>query len=163
MELNKMKRINIIGVSIAAVFVLLMTPSISAVQYNTAVESNKAQILEQIRSMNVDELREKIKNLDLQEVKEKLKNIDSNERLQLLQTFIKSSSNKSGISGNFLLPLFGVILFSIPFLLYITIIIIFIIRAAPIIKNLQDLLGFTLEVILTGPFRMLLMLIFMPN
>ncbi|MCX6664651.1 MAG: hypothetical protein NT038_01115 [Euryarchaeota archaeon] len=158
-----MKRITLIGISIVAVFVLLMTPSISAVQYNTAVESNKAQILEQIRSMNVDELREKIKNLDLQEVKEKLKNIDSNERMQLLQTFIKSSSNKSEISGNFFLPLLGGILFSIPFLLYITIIIIFIIRAAPIIKNLQDLLGLTLEVILTGPFRMLLMLIFMPN
>ena len=79
-----MKRINIIGLSIVAVFVLLMTPSISAVQYNTAVESNKAQILQQMQSMNIDELREKIKNLDFQELKEKLKNIGSNERIQLL-------------------------------------------------------------------------------
>ncbi len=106
-----MKRITLIGISIVAVFVLLMTPSISAVQYNTAVESNKAQILEQMRSMNIDELREKIKNVDIQELKEKIKNIDGNEKKQLLQSFIKSSDSKSGTFDDIIYKILVIFLF----------------------------------------------------
>ena len=60
-----MKKKIVIG-SILTVIILMILPSVSAVEFNTAVESKKAQILEQIRSMNIDELREKIKNVGLQ-------------------------------------------------------------------------------------------------
>ena len=113
-----MKKKIVIG-SILTVIILMILPSVSAVEFNTAVESNKAQILEQIRSMNIDELREKIKNLGLQELKEKLKNIGSNERMQLLQSFIKSSDTKNGIFGNIIKLIYIFVMSFITWVLYI--------------------------------------------
>jgi len=55
---------------IVAVFILLMVPSISAVEYNSAVETNRSQILQQLRSMTVNELNEKFEIL-----KEKIKSL----------------------------------------------------------------------------------------
>lgn len=95
-----MKTKIVIGCVVAA-FVLLMTPSISAVQYKTAVQSIK-DVVSDIQSK-----------------------ASTNERMQLLQSFIKTLHNKSGIFSNFLL-LLGIIL-SIPLLfVFISFIIIWI-------------------------------------
>ena len=51
---DRMKTKIVIG-CIAAVFLLMMLPSVSAVEFNTTVESNRSQILEQIRSMDINE------------------------------------------------------------------------------------------------------------
>ena len=65
-----MKKKIIFG-SLLAVFVLMVLPSVSAVEFNTAVETNKSQILKQLQDMTVDEFREKIKTLDIKELEEK--------------------------------------------------------------------------------------------
>ena len=62
--------------SLFAVFMLMMLPSIPAVEFNTVVESNRSQIIEQIRNMNIDEFRERIRDLDIEELKEKIKTIE---------------------------------------------------------------------------------------
>jgi len=109
-----MKTNRVIG-SILAIFLLMMLPSVPAVEFTTAVESNKPQILEQIQGINVDEFKEKLKNLDFHELKEKLKNIaDSGSILQafmyLLSILIYSLLNE--------LPLLGYVLifFIVPWL-----------------------------------------------
>ena len=61
-ELGKMKKKIIIG-SLLTVIILMILPSVSAVEFNTAVESNKAQILEQIKNIDFRELKEKLKNI----------------------------------------------------------------------------------------------------
>ncbi len=56
-----MKRKLIIG-SLLAIFILSMLPTIPAVEYNTAVEINRSNLLEKIESMGIEdeESREKI-------------------------------------------------------------------------------------------------------
>lgn len=56
-----MKRKLIIG-SLLAIFILFMLPTIPAVEYNTAVEINRSNLLEKIESMGIkdEESREKI-------------------------------------------------------------------------------------------------------
>ena len=41
---------------------MLMLPTISAVEFNTAIESNNFQILERIQNINNDEIEEKTRN-----------------------------------------------------------------------------------------------------
>ena len=56
-------KIKIVIGCILAVCILLMVQSISAVQYATVVETNRSQILQQLKSMNVNQLREKFEVL----------------------------------------------------------------------------------------------------
>ena len=49
-----MKRKLIIG-SLLAIFILFMLPSIPAVEYNTAVEINRSNLLEKIENMGIEE------------------------------------------------------------------------------------------------------------
>ena len=67
-----MKKKIIIG-SLLAVFMLIMLPSIPAVEFNTVVESNKSLILEKYQNIDLDELKEKIKGMNGEEVREQLK------------------------------------------------------------------------------------------
>jgi hypothetical protein len=64
-----MKRTIIFGIIVSLV-VLLLLPSIPAVSYSTVVDTNKAQIIKEIRGMSRDELREKIMSVDWSSVKE---------------------------------------------------------------------------------------------
>ncbi|MCX6664469.1 MAG: hypothetical protein NT038_00170 [Euryarchaeota archaeon] len=52
---------------IGAIFVgiiLMLVPSISAIQYKTVVDINKSRILDKIKTINIDVLKEKLQNTD---------------------------------------------------------------------------------------------------
>ncbi|MCX6665374.1 MAG: hypothetical protein NT038_04855 [Euryarchaeota archaeon] len=51
---------------IAAACILLIVPSISAIQYNSAVETNMSQLLNQVRSKDIDHMKQKIIELKSQ-------------------------------------------------------------------------------------------------
>ena len=69
-----MKKKIIIG-SILAVFILMMVPSISALQYNTVTESNKSKFMEQINDMDTEEVKDKIKIMGIDEKIEKIQEL----------------------------------------------------------------------------------------
>jgi len=48
--------------SISAVFILMMLSSVSAAEFNTAVETNRSQILEMVQNTDIEELKVKIKD-----------------------------------------------------------------------------------------------------
>ena len=66
-----MKKKIIIG-SLSAVFMLLMLPSVSAVEFNTVVETNKSQILEQIKNIDINEFKEKFQNINKLELRQRI-------------------------------------------------------------------------------------------
>ena len=76
---RKMKR-KLIFVSLLAVFLLSMLPSVPAVEFNAAVEANELRIIENIQAIDISELRKEIKNIDVNdlfgEVKDELKEND---------------------------------------------------------------------------------------
>lgn len=56
-----MKKKILIG-SILAVFILMLLPSVSAVEYKTASEVKESSIIEKIKSIDIEEFKEKIKD-----------------------------------------------------------------------------------------------------
>ena len=69
-------RKKMIFVSLLAVFLMMMLPSVPAVEYNTAIEVNEAHLLEEIQNMSIDELKEKILNMNVED--EELKEFKNN-------------------------------------------------------------------------------------
>ena len=67
-----MKRKIIFG-SLLAVFLMMMLPSVPAVEYNTAVEANETRILDELQNINLEELKVKIQSIDIKSFKEELK------------------------------------------------------------------------------------------
>ena len=67
-----MKKKIIFG-SLLAVFLMIMLPSVPAVEYNTAVETNEARILDELHNIDLEELKVKIQSIDIKSLKEELK------------------------------------------------------------------------------------------
>ena len=67
-----MKRKIIFG-SLLAVFLMMMLPSVPAVEYNTTVEANESRILDELRNIDLEELKVKIQSIDIKSFKEGLK------------------------------------------------------------------------------------------
>ena len=59
--------------SLLAVFLMMMLPSVPAVEYNTAVEANELLILDELQNIDLKELKIKIQNIDIKSIKEELK------------------------------------------------------------------------------------------
>jgi len=57
----------LIFVSLLAVFLLSILPSVPAVEFSAAVEANESRILDELQKMNIDELKEKILNMNVEE------------------------------------------------------------------------------------------------
>ena len=51
--------------SLLAVFLLLMLPAVSSVEYDTTVKANEEYIIDYIRKMDAEELKEQIFNMDI--------------------------------------------------------------------------------------------------
>ncbi len=68
-----MKKKIIFG-SLLAVFLMMMLPSVPAVEYNTAVEANESRILDELQNIDLEELKVKIQSIDIKSFKEELKN-----------------------------------------------------------------------------------------
>lgn len=58
---RRMKTKIVIG-SILAFCILMMLPSISAVEFNTVVEANKSKLVEKIQSADIEELKDILKD-----------------------------------------------------------------------------------------------------
>jgi len=71
-------RKKIIFGSLLAIFLMLMIPSISAIEYNTVIDANESYIIEKIQKMDISESKGIIKDIDinniLKQMKEKLNN-----------------------------------------------------------------------------------------
>ena len=63
--------------SCLAVCMLVILPSISAIEYNTVVESNKSLFFEKIQNIDINELRENIKDVDIEDLKDEFKKINT--------------------------------------------------------------------------------------
>ena len=70
-----MKTKLIIG-SILAIFILLMVPSVPAVEYNVAIETNKTTLIEELQTIDIDELEQRLKNINNEKIQDRLKSID---------------------------------------------------------------------------------------
>lgn len=71
----------IIFVSLLSVFILLLLPSVPAVEYNVALDANESSIIDKIKRIKIDikDLKERLKNMDRKELNEKIKNINRKE------------------------------------------------------------------------------------
>ena len=67
---------------------LMILPSVPAVEYNTAIESNKSALFEKIQNMDIKELKEKIKNIDIEKLKDKFKDGNGNSPILGLITLL---------------------------------------------------------------------------
>ena len=68
-----MKKKIIFG-SLLAVFLMMMLPSVPAVEYNTTVEANESRILDELQNIDLEELKAKIQSIDIKGFKEELNN-----------------------------------------------------------------------------------------
>jgi len=67
----------IVVVSLFVIFLLMLVPSISAVEFNTVIESNKSSFFEKLGVSN-KELKEKLKTRDIEKLRDELKEMNSN-------------------------------------------------------------------------------------
>ena len=90
-------RKKIIFGSLLAVFLMLMIPSISAIEYNTVLDVNESYIIEKIQKMDISELKGKIQDIDifniLRQMKEKLNNEEPKPQFIFSLLFISYTKN----------------------------------------------------------------------
>ena len=70
-----MKTKIIIGTLVVG-FLLLLTPSISAVEYKTVIDTNTSQLILKIKSIDIDALEQKLKNINNPVLQKHLQKID---------------------------------------------------------------------------------------
>ncbi|MCX6666070.1 MAG: hypothetical protein NT038_08465 [Euryarchaeota archaeon] len=80
-----MKRTILLG-SLFVISLLLIIPSIPAVQYKTVMDTNTSKLIEGIKTLDFDVLEQKLKSINNPKIQEKLKSID----FSLLKQKIKS-------------------------------------------------------------------------
>lgn len=81
-----MRKTIIVG-SLVCVCVLVMLPSVPAVNYTAIVNENKAQVLKEFRGMSRDELKEKIKSIDWSQIKQSVA-LKENTRIYLIYSIL---------------------------------------------------------------------------
>ena len=85
-----MKKKIIFG-SILSVFILMILPSIPAVEYDVAVKANESRFIDGIQNIDVAEFKEKIQNMDIHEFREEIKNIDVRSAVEGLKEILKDN------------------------------------------------------------------------
>lgn len=94
-----MKRKIIFG-SLLSVFLMLMIPSVPAVEYNNVLEASESRLLAEIKNMDIRELKERIQDLNTKQLKEKILNIDVNEFKEKIQNRdIENKELKEKVTG----------------------------------------------------------------
>ena len=63
-----MRKKIIIG-SLFVALIMMLLPSVPAVEFNTAEETYKSHILEQIKNMDIEELKAQLQDMDIEELK----------------------------------------------------------------------------------------------
>ena len=65
----------IIVVSILSVFILMVLPSIPAVEYDVAIKANESNLIDELQGIDVTDLKERIQKINIYKSREELKNI----------------------------------------------------------------------------------------
>jgi len=70
--------------SILAIFILLMSPSIPAIEYNSISDENELKVFQKIKDieMNINDLKEQLKNIEDTELKEKINIKELKEKIE---------------------------------------------------------------------------------
>jgi len=86
----KMKKI-IFG-SIFAIFILLMSPSIPAIESNSISDKNELKVIQKIKDieMNINDLKEQLKNVEHIELNEKINIKELKEKIDLINLYKES-------------------------------------------------------------------------
>jgi len=82
----------IIFASVLSVFILMLLPSIPAVEYDVAIKANETSFIDRIQNINMAEFKEKIQNMDIHEFREKIKNIDARSAIEELKEISEDNS-----------------------------------------------------------------------
>ena len=87
-----MKKTIVFG-SLLACFLMLMIPTVSAVEYQTVVDANESYFMQEIqnRNLEIDLLKDKLKDIDIKEVKQAIRNINIEELKEKILIEIKNS------------------------------------------------------------------------
>jgi len=85
-----MKKKIIFG-SILSVFILMLLPSIPAVEYDVAVKANERSLIYELQGIDVTDFKERIQKININEFREELKNIDIRNAVEELNEKIKDN------------------------------------------------------------------------
>jgi len=77
--------------SILSVFILMVLPSIPAVEYDAAIEANESVFIDKLQGIDVTDFKEGIQKINIQELREELKNIDVRNAFEELKEKIKDN------------------------------------------------------------------------
>ena len=109
-----MKQKIIFGI-ILSVFILMVLPSIPAVEYDAAVKANESSLIDELQGIDVTDFKERIQKINIHELREELKNIDLKNAVEELKEKIKDNPAQPQCIVTFialilLLKLFGSII-----------------------------------------------------
>ena len=65
----------IMVVSIISVFILMVLPSIPAVEYDVTIKANESNLIDELQGLDVTDLKERIQKINIYKSREELKNI----------------------------------------------------------------------------------------
>ena len=85
-----MKQKIIFGI-ILSVFILMVLPSIPAVEYDAAVKANESSLIDELQGIDVTDFKERIQKINIHELREELKNIDLKNAVEELKEKIKDN------------------------------------------------------------------------
>ncbi|MCK5258699.1 MAG: hypothetical protein KAJ69_04195 [Thermoplasmatales archaeon] len=105
----------IIVVSILSVFILMVLPSIPAVEYDVAIKANESSLIDELQGIDVTDFKERIQKINIHELREELKNIDVRSAVEGLKGKIRDNPAQPQCIVTFialilLLKLFGSII-----------------------------------------------------
>lgn len=89
-------KLKIITGTIIIALLMLLVPSISAVEYKTVVDTNKSNLLNEIKSIDIDALEKTLKSINNPSLQEKIQNIDFSalkQKISSLQTGVIDFAN----------------------------------------------------------------------
>jgi len=81
----------IIFESILSVFILMVLPSIPAVEYDAAVKANRSSLIDELQVIDVTDIKERIHKINIHELREEIKNIDVKNAVEELKEKIKDN------------------------------------------------------------------------
>jgi len=85
-----MKQKIIFGI-ILSVFILMVLPSIPAVEYDAAVKANESSLIDELQGIDVTDFKELIQKINIHELREELKNINIKNAVEELKEKIKDN------------------------------------------------------------------------
>lgn len=85
-----MKQKIIVG-SILSVFILMVLPSIPAVEYDAAVNANESSLIDELQGIDVTDFKEGIQKINIHEFREEIKNIDVRSAVEELKEILRDN------------------------------------------------------------------------